>query len=410
MFLQKVKVLAAPYVLACDERFSVYKEYAVVFDTRIIELLPLESAKEKYGEVEYLSDTILMPGLINLHTHLEYGANKATLRYGSFGKWLDSVIESRDALQKSCTESVMQEQIDALIKSGTTTIGEVSSFGEDLESLAKSALRVIYFNEAIGSNPSAIDFLYSNFLARYEASLRYKSGRFYPAIAIHSPYSTHPILVKKVLEHASEETLLSAHFLESESEKEWLDAHTGYFKEFFERFFGISTQANFSAESFMDIFKNKKVLFTHMLEADDELLRRVAKEGHSIVSCPRSNRLLNNKILDLKKLQNLGISTALATDGLSSNASLSMFDELRCALFAYPLEECEEFCRELLLLATSKAGNCAKLGIGELATGKCADMIRITLPSGADETNIASAVVLHTQEALESYVEGGRIL
>ena len=128
-----------------------------------------------------------MPGLINTHVHLEYSANKGSLRFGDFVPWLESVIKNRESLQASVTPELISKTIDGMIKSGTTTFGAISSFGLDMQECANCEATVVYFNEALGTKPDAIDALFADFKERLSMSEAHKSGKFIPAISIHSP-------------------------------------------------------------------------------------------------------------------------------------------------------------------------------------------------------------------------------
>jgi cytosine/adenosine deaminase-related metal-dependent hydrolase len=179
----------------------------------------VETLQKNYPDATYHDggkNSCLMAGLINPHVHLEFSANKTSLRYGDFIPWLQSVIEHRDALQSKCGDACIEEALEAIMISGTTTIGAVSSFGTDMQACVKSPLNVVYFNEVLGSNPAAVDTLYGDFMGRLEESRRYASKNFIPAISVHSPYSTHYILARKALKDAKDfGMLVSTHFMES---------------------------------------------------------------------------------------------------------------------------------------------------------------------------------------------------
>ncbi len=131
---------------------------AVLFDTHIVDIDTKESIESKYNiEVfRYPKNSVLYAGFINTHTHLEFSANRTTLKYGSFLEWLNSVIENREELVQTCTDEIMFSAVSEMLKSGVTTFGAISSFGADLEVCRKAPQKVIYFNELIGSNPAML--------------------------------------------------------------------------------------------------------------------------------------------------------------------------------------------------------------------------------------------------------------
>ena len=74
----------------------------------------------------------------------------------------------------------------------------------------------------------------------------------------------------------------------------------------------------------------------------------------SIITCPRSNRLLNNAFFTRSLLRNKKIPLALGTDGKSSNNNVNLLDELRTSLYAYPQEDILALAKSLLLVEDKK--------------------------------------------------------
>jgi aminodeoxyfutalosine deaminase len=108
-----------------------------------------------------------MPGLINAHVHLEFSANKTTLKYGNFVEWLFSVIEHREELIEKATKELIDAELKTMLQNGTTTIGAISSYGLELPSCVASPLNVVYFTEVLGSKPEMIDTLFTDFVQNY---------------------------------------------------------------------------------------------------------------------------------------------------------------------------------------------------------------------------------------------------
>ena len=276
-----------------------------------------------------------MPGLINAHVHIEFSANKTELSYGDFMGWLYSVIENREDLIGGCNADCMKKAIDSMLDSGITTFGAISSHGMDLEVCENAAQNVVYFNELIGSQATMADTLFGDFLSRLDASKTVRREGFYPAVAIHSPYSVHPVLVKKALQIVKNEDLkLTAHFMESEAERNWLDSSDGDFKEFFETLLKQKSAVSDSKE-FLGHFDGKSTLLTHVVKANDKELETISKHNHTVIHCPISNRLLGNPTLNINALNDKNINWVVATDGLSSNYKLDLFEEMKVSLFMH---------------------------------------------------------------------------
>lgn len=319
--------------------------------------------------------------------------------------WLDSVIEHREDLVGECDNAVMTHECEAMLRSGITTFGAISSFGNELEVCEKTPQRVVFFNELIGSNAMYADMLYGDFMERVQASMSCeKASRITPAVAIHSPYSVHPVILQKAVTVAKQHKLpLSAHFLESQAEREWLEKGEGELKGFFEKYFNTSTPVT-NIQEFMYAFDTYPTHFTHCVQANKVELDYLAQMGHSIAHCPRSNRYLGCGRLAIEELE---LPYSLATDGLSSNDSLSILDELRAALMLHNDIPIQELALRLLKTVTADAADILGLNCGKIETGKLADFTVITLPETPKrEEELALWTILHTKEVSEVYIEG----
>lgn len=404
-----MKFLTADWLLVCDSDFSVIKHGAIAFDKTIQEVTTYEHLQEKYPneKIEYLgTNSILMPGLINTHVHLEFSGNKTTLKYGNFVKWLFSVIAHREELIEKASKELIDSELEKMIQNGTTTIGAISSYGYDMESCLESPLNVVYFTEALGSKQEMIDTLFADFKAKLKTASSHKSDNFIPAVAIHSPYSTHPFLIREVLKIATENKMaVSAHFLESKAENDWLEKNSGEFEEFFKNILD-QKQAMTKALDFLLQFKGVTPLsFTHCVEANQKELELIKALGATIIHCPNSNRLLNNAALNLSYLNDIPL--AMGTDGLSSNHTLNMFEELKSALFIHNNFEPNDLARELLLASTQGGAKALGLQKGQLQKGYDADIISLTLPDAVTESeDLATAIILHTQNTTHTFIGG----
>jgi len=389
---------------------TIYRNHGIVFDKTIIEVSPNDELRSRYGEqcVELGEGSVLLPGLVNAHVHLEFSANRTTLTYGEFMPWLSSVIASRDELINECDDECTSRAIEMMLSNGITAFGAVSSYGFDLEPCFKAPQKVVYFNELIGSDPAMADALYANFQERLFASQEHKRDGFYPSIAIHSPYSVHRVLIQKALKHAKEKELrVSAHFMESPAEREWLDTDSGPFRPFFENFLKQTRAAN-TAEEFLSYFKEIPTLFTHAVQASKEELAMMAQGGHSIIHCPISNRLLGNGVLDLKPLEEKKIPLLCGTDGLSSNYTLDLFEEMKISLFMHPHDDLLSLSQKLWRGVTSLAAAVLKLNCGRIMSGYDADILvlRVNYPIN-DQLPIH---LINQPRLIESiYIEGKHV-
>jgi cytosine/adenosine deaminase-related metal-dependent hydrolase len=407
-----LKLIKADFILTCDDEFKIIKNGAVAFDKKIKAVgTNLEDRYEYEEIIATPKNTLLLPGLINIHTHLEFGKNKTTLAYGGFLKWLYSVIDKREEIVQSCKGKCYDDMFNQMIDSGITSFGVISSFGTDHEEYKKTKQKVVYFNEVIGSNPASVDVLFADFKARLEESKKHTSDTFIPAIAIHSPYSVHPILVKHVLDIAKKEDMVvSTHFLESKAEKKWLDSSDGEFKEFFKNFLQTTTSVNNSFD-FLDMFDSiKSPIYIHCVYANEAHLKTIKAQNGYIGHCPVSNRLLGSDLLDLEALKSNEIKYTVATDGLSSNYSLNLFKEIRASLLQQVGLNLQLLSRDLIFGITNIAAKALRLHAGQIKEGFDADIITIKLPDSIEDNNdLALHAILHTNCAEQVFINGEQV-
>ena len=406
-----MKILKADFILTCRDDFEIIKDGAICFDKKIVDIGKAEEIINKYKDATLTKcgeNSVLMPGLINPHVHLEFSANRTSLKYGDFIPWLNSVIKNRDDILRDGGEECMERELDSMLHSGTTTLGAISSFGDDFVPCLKTPQKVIYFNEILGSRPDTVDVLFDNFKSRLHKSEDNKSEKFIPAISIHSPYSTHPILTKNVLDIARKESYpVSTHFMESQAEREWLDSGSGDFVEFFNSFAPNAKPLN-SALEYLELFYNTNALFTHCTKATDDEIQKVKEMGGFITHCPVSNRLLNSGRLEIENIDKEMLN--LATDGLSSNISLSLWDEMRAALMLHSQADIDKLSKRLLKMSTKNAAEALGLNNGVLEIGKDADILVVKLADKLMNDDLATQLILHTKRAEKIYINAEEIL
>ena len=475
-----MRIIGASVMFVCDERFSVVKNGGVVFENGcIIESGEYEALVQKYmpessrDTCEFFEDCVLLPALINAHIHFEFSSNSTSFTYGSFEGWLASVMARRDDVLGSMQESI-ESSINEQLDSGVGSVGAISSYGDDMEILAHSPLKVVYFSEVIGSNPAAVDMLFSHFKERFtramslasklaldsgtaergerlapESSLpRSRAPRFFPAIAIHSPYSVHSVLAKHVISFGREmfrergivqereqdsrasarvinpcerSCSFSAHFLESNAERVWLESggasgaessqeSGGWFYDFYTKTLGLKNpRPYYTIESFMQQFWGERVAFVHGVAMSEAESRALIDSGAHLLTCPRSNRLLGGSMLKLQGLDSrLATRLGIGSDGASSNANTNMLDELRAGLFGmeYPLD----WLARILLLAATR-GNASALGLanGSLEQGRSADMAVFAIKGIADSSQPAVHFIMLARKALRLYIDGEQV-
>jgi cytosine/adenosine deaminase-related metal-dependent hydrolase len=405
-----LKILTADFILTCNEDFDVLTHGAICFDKTIVEVGRKEDLIKKYPNAEVTDlpkNSILMPGLINPHVHLEFSSNTSSLAYGDFMSWLNSVIEKRDDLLLTCSDEIIEEQLKIMLQSGTTTIGAVSSFGNDFDACLRAKQRVVFFTEVLGSRPDSVDILFDSFKSRLRIAQDNESERFIPAISIHSPYSTHPILAKNALDLARKfGYAVSTHFMEARAERDWLDNGKGEFYDFFANFSPYAKPLCTALE-YIELFRGTKTLFTHCVQATANELEAIKNIGGAVTHCPVSNRLLGVGKLDMKKVEETHSTLTIGTDGLSSNISLNLWDEMRAVIFTHTQEALNDLAKKVLIATTKDAATALNLNCGQIAEGKFADLIVCQMAQEIEnKEDLPLQLILHTKHTHLTFIAG----
>ena len=400
-----MQIIVPNYILTPD---TLLHNQAVAFDKVIHKIAPLPQLQHHYPDApvhRLAPNSLLMPGLINAHVHIEFSKNTTELSYGDFIGWLYSVIENREELINGCDNSCMHTAIQKMLDNGITTFGAISSHAMDLEACAHAKQNVVFFNELIGSQAAMADALFGDFLARLDASKKVERENFIPAVAIHSPYSVHPILIKKALEIVKNEHLkLTAHFMESPAEREWLDKSEGDFAHFFKNLLNQEHSVS-DAEEFLEHFDQTPTMFAHVIHTTPKERATLKQHNHTVIHCPISNRLLGNGNLNIKELNEQSIPWIIATDGLSSNYNLNLFEEMKISLFMHSSAPLVDFAKQLILAATKHAAKALGLNTGEIKEGKNADMIILDLKSPPTD-ELAIHLLLHRYNISKVFING----
>ena len=153
---------------------------------------------------------------------------------------------------------------------------------------------------------------------------------------------------------------------------------SGEFKPFFRDLLKQEYAVN-DAAGFLELFAETPTLMTHVVQADDTQLKALAAAGHTVIHCPVSNRLLGNGAIDLDALERHGLPWLTGTDGLSSNYTLDLFEEMKIALFMHSETPLIPLARRLLNSVTVEAAKALRLNCGEIAEGRDADMLWLEL-------------------------------
>jgi 5-methylthioadenosine/S-adenosylhomocysteine deaminase len=283
--------------------------------------------KYKGAQEMDLGKGILLPGLVNAHTHLELGWMFSRLSsFRGFTGWLGQIIkEKRAGVAAAGIVRSAEEGIRASILSGVTTVGEISSYGGiDKQILKGSGLRTVLFREVLDSNEDKTDF----------SSLE-KGTLFEERLFAHSPYSCSPGVLKKALRYYRKNGVpLGIHLAESADEVRFVRGEENNIEK---KIFPLIRKTPFKrprAETPVSYLMNAgllhgvKITLVHMVQVSGGEARRLRDMDAAVVLCPRSNFFLQVGAPPVKEYAEFN-RIGIGTDGLSSNYNLDFFEEMR---------------------------------------------------------------------------------
>ncbi len=334
-------------------------------------------------------DAVLLPGLVNAHSHLEYTALRGFLEDVPFFSWIRALTAAKASL--SAEDWLWSARLGALecAASGITTLGDNTDAGVTMRVLAESGLRGTVYQELFGiDDREPTGPIIEALQAKIAAHRAYASERVAAGVSPHALYTIRPALFAAVNAYAAAEHLpTSIHIAESPAESALTESGTGPFAEMFARR-GITWDVpHLTPTQYADQMGalGPNTLAVHCVHQNTADIQRVAKKNAAIIHCPKSNAKLGAGIAPLTAwLRTENLRVGLGTDSAVSNNTHDLWEEMRFALLLQRarLEDAEVVtARDVLRLATLGGAGAMGLSeqIGSLTPGKRADLIAVRL-------------------------------
>jgi cytosine/adenosine deaminase-related metal-dependent hydrolase len=352
---------------------------------------------------------LIMPGLINAHTHLELtDLHNQLTRFRSFTDWVSQLINRRRLWTKEQFLSSLRKGAEAALSSGTTLVGDVSSSGFGWDDIIGGNLRRVVFEEVIALSPANLDDAVSLLESRID--LQSRNPLLIHGVSPHAPYSVSPELYRRVAELSRiRGLLLATHVAETDSEIQFLLTGTGEFRDFLEKLGVLPNEWKPPLLNPIPYLDSLGVLgpscvLIHCNYLDQESLNRILRTRSSVVYCPRSHDFFGHDKHPIRQLMDYGINVGLGTDSLASNNSLSMLDEMRY-LFKVRKDLKSE---EIFRAATLNGASALNFGgvLGRLRRGYWADLTVLGLPDSIGARQLPSQVLEGAGECIATIVQG----
>lgn len=384
---------------------------------KILEISTRKSLKKKYPKAQEFHYQLLIPGLINAHTHLELSGFKRLSADGGFTDWLIRLIREKRKWDSASYARAAQKQIKNQLKLGITSLGDVVSDPVMLEVHHQSPLFSTAFYELIeireqNLNPK-IDIAKAHL-----AEFNFAIGRTKLGLSPHTPYTASRLLYQQAKEMSAACGLcLCTHLAESEDEVEFIRSGTGpiierlYSKELLMK---IKFQPAFcSPAQYLADLIDEDMTLIHCVEVSESDLEIISK-ARAVVHCPRSNLHLTGKLAPVPKMLDAGIPVALGTDSPASAGDTNLWNEMKKVLELrkdYPGRELKPF--EILQMATINAARAVfrEKELGSLEKGKLANLIGLKLERISVSLNrLISAIISSGADSIQAIFLNGELI
>ncbi len=351
-----------PDWILIGERFERGVAVAVADDGTIIEL---------GGAPGRRVGGVIVPGLVNAHTHLELSALAGQVPAGmGLPLWVDLLMRLRGAVSEQQARAAIGRAVLALIQSGTAAVAEVTNSGLAIGALEAAKVQGVVHAEVLGIDP-----------ADAEAALERVRGVVSEGLVVrpspHAPYSTSGELVRKAV--AVKGPMATIHLDEDPAERRFLATGDGPWGDFLEQL-GRNRSAysppGCSPVSWLQELGvlGPELALVHGVGFTGQDMDAVAAAGAAVVLCPRSNLHISGRLPDVDGLVARGVPLAVGTDSLASCADLDLFNELALLRGRFPEVD------PLTWILAATRGGAAVLGrtdLGVIRGGAAPGLLRL---------------------------------
>ena len=318
---------------------------------------------------------IIMPGLVNCHTHAPMSMFRGLADDLPLDVWLNEHIFPAEAEQLN-SDSVWKWTLHScreMLLSGTTTCCDGYFYETDVaKAMIESGIRAVAGQGVIDFPAPGVGDPGQNIRVAKEFvdQIRDLSPRMTPSIFCHSPYTcSRETLIKAKQATEDAGILFQIHAAETKNEIRMVK--------------GLNQR---SIVEFLDDLEllNEKTLLVHSIWINDRDIEIIQKRSASVAHCPESNMKLASGIAPVPRLIDAGIAVGLGTDGCASNNDHDLFAEMDMAAKLHKvacLDPCVMDARTCLKMATIEGARSIGLhqSIGSIEPGKKADIILLDI-------------------------------
>ncbi len=372
-------VVEASWVIPVEPYGTVLENHAVaITDGKVVALLPSDEMSQRCspGKVCRLDSHVLIPGLINLHSHAAMTLMRGLADDLKLMDWLSKHIwpaESKHASAQFVYDGTLLACAE-MLRGGVTCFNDMYFFPEmtaraALDAGMRAALGIILIEFPTAYASDAQDYLHKGLAMRDELK---KESLLSFCMAPHAPYTVSDKSFEQILTLSEQLQIpINTHIHETHDEISESLAK-----------FGVRPLARLERLGIL----GPSFIAVHAVHLEPEEIALLARLGCSVAHCPSSNLKLASGIAPVDRMLAAGINIGIGTDGAASNNRLDVFCEMRlAALLAKTTSDNAETlpAHMALRMATLNAAQALGLerSVGSIQPGKSADLCAVNLDS-----------------------------
>ena len=360
----------------------------------IVDIGKSAELKEKHPQAKMkdMGNAVLLPGFVDLHTHLEYSVFRGVCDDLSFAKWKIQLADRAKRMQDG--DWRLSADLGALevIQSGITTVADISNKNAGLDSLLTAGLRGRIYYEITGMDRDQIQNIISRSHENVVKWQELTDGTIVDiGLSPYSPYTVAPLLYQATGKWARDEGLaVCTHLAGSREEYDFIKYGSSLLAGRYRELMGwqdlLWQPTGVSPVKYLeqwDVF-DSDIMVIHSVHVDRNDLEILEKYDVAIAHCPKCNAKLGMGIAPLNNISRRNLRLGLGTDSPASSNTMDIFDEMRIALMLQrgSTESAEgssaDYFVELATIGGAQALRMDNL-IGSLEIGKKADIIAVDL-------------------------------
>jgi 5-methylthioadenosine/S-adenosylhomocysteine deaminase len=400
--------LAARWVIPVDGAPIEWGALLIGADGRIVEV-GSDSVVARPPDIPAVryDDAVILPGLINTHTHLELTGFAAQVPEREFAAWIRRLRELKTTRSAAEYVAAARRGLAECYAAGVTTVADTGDSGAVIRVLAEAGGSGLAYQEVFGPHPEQGEESLHGLRQQVEEAGSFATGRVRIGVSPHAPYTVSGPLFSAVASWARAEGLpLAVHIAESPAETQFVLAGSGPFAAaWLARGIPLPPSAGLTPTGWLAQHGvlNEQCLCIHAVQIDPADIRQLAESGAAVAHCPLSNLAHGHGVAPLGALLEAGVRVGLGTDSEVSVGQMDLLAEARAVVSQTGLVADDVI--ELCTLGGARA-----IGLdnetGSLQPGKWADCAVIRVPEG--NTNPAELVLQSSlHDVLGTYV-GGR--